>query len=783
MFAIVLTEEGRHGQPFWPITRSMIDSISGAFGLQMLIVVGDFTGEIVWRERDSGMGDITDATPTHNLTFWSSKFIAISLIFVALMFMGIVCGVLIQLAKGYTDLELSQYFIRLMYFDAYTFILLAVLAFFIQALSPNKYIGIMIFAVFIIGRLVLTNLGVEHNMFNYPRSPFLSYSDMNGYGDYLLARHWYMAYWTAFATILGVLSFGLWRRGPASKLRERLSQIRYQIGNKGLATITAALLVFIGTGYVINHNTRVINTFVGAEESRDLLADYEKQYGQYRDDDTPIITSVDADIAIYPSERKVVASADIKIENRSNKAISRFLIGLPTHAKTSDVEIAGGRITERDQILRSAWFEFTQPLAAGESRSGVIKSTIDHDGFKDRNEDFTILENGTFINNGELFPVFGYRGDLLVDRHERRKRDLPPPRRAHKLEDDSRHTEHGFGPGMTFIDFKATISTSSDQIAMVPGYLTKEWEHEGRRYFRYEMDSPMLNFYSMTSGRYAVKSENYNGVDIEVYYHPTHHWNVDGMIQSTKDSLDYFQQAFGPYQHKQYRIIEFPRYRGFAQSFANTIPFSEGIWSSDQRSPDDIDFVYFVNAHEMAHQWWGHQLSAANVQGAAVLSETLAEYSALVVMEKALGETKARHFLTYELDEYLRGRTSEILEEMPLMRAENQAYIHYQKGSVVLMSIRHKIGEQRLNNAIKALLDEFKYESEPYPTTLDLLRHLKQGATAQEQTFIDDHFKRITLFDMRAEKANIEELDGGKFKITLTASAKKFEAEAYSCRH
>jgi len=91
-----------------------------------------------------------------------------------------------------------------------------------------------------------------------------------------------------------------------------------------------------------------------------------------------------------------------------------------------------------------------------------------------------------------------------------------------------------------------------------------------------------------------------------------------------------------------------------------------------------------------------------------------------------------------------------------------------------MMSIRDKIGEERLNGAIKSFLDEFKYQSRPYPTTLDLLRHLKKDASESEIAFIDDHFKNITLFDMRAEKADIEELDNGKYKVTLTASAKKF---------
>ena len=87
----------------------------------------------------------------------------------------------------------------------------------------------------------------------------------------------------------------------------------------------------------------------------------------------------------------------------------------------------------------------------------------------------------------------------------------------------------------------------------------------------------MVNFFSIMSSKLDSKKVEHAGVNIEVYYHPNHHWNVDRMIESSKDSLDYFQKVFSPYQHKQLRIIEFPGYRSFAQSFANTVPYSEKI--------------------------------------------------------------------------------------------------------------------------------------------------------------------------------------------------------------
>ena len=87
----------------------------------------------------------------------------------------------------------------------------------------------------------------------------------------------------------------------------------------------------------------------------------------------------------------------------------------------------------------------------------------------------------------------------------------------------------------------------------------------------------------------------------------------------------------------------------FAQAFPGTMPYSESIgFIAKMEKPDDIDMVYYIVAHEMAHQWWAHQVIGANMQGATTLSEMLAQYSALMVMEKEYGRDMVRKFLEYE---------------------------------------------------------------------------------------------------------------------------------------
>ena len=269
-----------------------------------------------------------------------------------------------------------------------------------------------------------------------------------------------------------------------------------------------------------------------------------------------------------------------------------------------------------------------------------------------------------------MLPFVGYqeRGELATDR-DRKKFGLAPKERMRDRDDPAGLAENALAPDADFIDFEATVGTDADQLAIAPGYLQREWTEGDRRYFEYKMDSPILDFFAFQSARYEVKKDRWHDVAIEVWHHPGHEYNIDTMIAATKAGLDYFTAAFGPYQHKQFRIIEFPRYAAFAQSFPNTIPYSEGIGFIARVRPDDpedIDYPYYVTAHELAHQWWGHQVPGGNVQGETFLVETLAQYSALMVMKQKYGEAKMQRFLRYELDRYLLGRSTEQKKELPL---------------------------------------------------------------------------------------------------------------------
>jgi aminopeptidase N len=251
------------------------------------------------------------------------------------------------------------------------------------------------------------------------------------------------------------------------------------------------------------------------------------------------------------------------------------------------------------------------------------------------------------------------------------------------------------------------------------------------------------------------------------------------MLDAMEESLGYYRANFGPYQFDHARIIEFPGYASFAQAFAGTMPWSEQLgFIANLADPDEIDYVTYVAAHEFGHQYWAHQLISADMQGGTVMVETMAQYSAMMVMKQLYGEDQMRRFLKFELDNYLTSRGSEAIEELPLERVENQGYIHYRKGAVVMYLLQDRLGEDRMNAMLAELLDRYRFQSQPYATSRDLVEGLYGLARNQEERdLIRDLFERITVWDLKAEEASVRELGDGRFETTITIAATKYYAD------
>jgi ABC-2 type transport system permease protein len=246
-------------------------------------------------------------------------------------------------------------------------------------------------------------------------------------------------------------------------------------------------------------------------------------------------------------------------------------------------------------------------------------------------------------------------------------------------------------------------------------------------------------------------------------------------------SLDYYTKHFGPYQFDHVRIIEFPRYASFAQSFPNTIPFSEAIGfiaKVNAKDENDVDYPFYVTAHEVGHQWWGHQIAGAKAQGASLLVESLAQYSALMVMKHDFGATQMKRFLKYELDNYLRGRVFERKKEAPLDHVESQSYVYYNKGSLVMYALQDYLGEEVVDGVLAKLIKEHAYEGAPHLLASDLVQAFRAAAPEKYRPLISDMFEKIVLFQNRALTATAHKRADGQYDVQVKVSCKKMEVDA-----
>ena len=769
------------GTSVWPVTRVLTNIMSGTFTLAIIIIIVYYGAEIVWQEHQLGFNEILDATPTPNWVFAGSKLVAILLVMVILLAVGVIVSMLVQLFSGYTNFEFGAYMtLHMMDYGRIAY-MAAILSVFVQVLVRNKYLGMGIMVVYIVSLFALIPMGYEDPLYRLASTPGRPYSDMNGWGHYGWISFLYTAYWAFVCVLMFVGSELLWKRGVVESLGSRIAAARHAITPRIAALSAIAIVGWIGLGSYIFYNTRILNEYQTVEDRELIQVEYEKRFLKYKDIPQPRIIDVYADVDIYPSERRYAIRGRYILENRTDQALDEALVAFSNTALVDSVEMEGATVREHDEDYNATLFAFDNAMAPGERRTLNFEVRRENPGFLHRQNQTAIIDNGTFFFNYDVMPGLGFfEGALLTDRNTRRKYDLEPIDRAAKLEDEAARRNSYLRQDSDWIGYETVVSTEAGQTAIAPGYLIRDWVEGDRHYFHYKMDTPMQHLFAYLSADYESVGETWNGIDIEVLYDKAHPYNIDRMIDSVKKAISYCSENFSPYQYRQMRIIEFPITSGrFATAYPNTVPWSEGIgFIAKLEDETAIDYVFYVGAHEVAHQWWGHQVSSANVQGGTVLIETLAQYSALMIMEKEYGPDVMRRFLKYELDRYLTGRGGEAIEELPLYRVENQQYIHYRKGSVVMYALKDYLGEEAINRALANLIEEASYRYDPYPTSLDLIRNLRAVAeTPAQQDLITDLFERIVIFDLSVDTVEVAETDDGRFNVSMDIVARKFEAD------
>jgi ABC-type transport system involved in multi-copper enzyme maturation permease subunit len=772
-FAFALALSGRiYGTATWPVTHGVLEMLQGSMQWLLYIVVMFYAGELVWRERNQRSAEVSDAFPLPDWIPLAAKLGALLAVIAVFLASGAVFGVAWQLGHGYTHIEPGLY-LGTLALQAIPFALLAALALFLQVVTNNRYLGYLLVIVWFVCQLAFPWLHWDHNLYNYASAPAAPYSDLNGFGHFLPATLWFDFYWACCACALLVLAALFWVRGAGQSWRERLREARARCRRPARIALASSVLAFVASGAWIFYNTNVLNRYENGTAQQRQAADYEKLYARYRGAPQPRITSLRTEVDIHPYRRRLEIRGQYTLVNKTAAPIDTLYVNFDTDFTVESLDFAPHATVSDDRRLGFAIYRLQTPLAPGASMPFGFRIAYRPRGFTNEPQGKFLAHNGSFFNS-RVLPQFGYQTDgQITDRNDRRKYGLPlDVPRMPPLGDRKARANTYISNDADWISFDTTVSTAPDQTALAPGVLEKTWTAGGRRYFHYVSQHPMLNFAAWMSARWAVKRVDDHGTAIAVYYNPAHPWNVDRMIEGAQDALAYYDAHYTPYQFRQLRIAEVPNYYGFAQSFPNTIAFSEALgFIADLRDGSQVDYPYYVTAHEVAHQWWAHRVIGADMQGSTMLSESLAQYSALMVMKHRYGADQMRKFLKYELDKYLAGRATDKVAEEPLAKVENEQYIHYNKGSLVFYALQDYVGEDRLDAILRQFLLDKGFQQPPYTTSQEFMDALSAALGPQWQPLLDDFFWKITLFDDRMLDASAKRLPDGRYQVTMKVHA------------
>lgn len=769
-----------YGTTTYPVTYQVIDVLSGSFTLFVLIIITFLSGEIVWNERSHRVNEIVDAMPIPTWAIYTSKLSALFSVQVILMTLIMIIGIAIQAFKGYFNFEIDLYIKGLFGIKMLYFMLLCFLAFIIHVIVNNKYLGHFIMILYYLSNIFMNSFGLEHNLYQYASDPGITYSDMNGYGHFVGPFIIYKAYWFAFAIILAILSNLLWVRGNENNLVKRLSLIkqRFKLSTKiGLLTF---FVIFVGLGAYIFYNTNILNEYKTSKENILESVNYEKTYKKYANLIQPRIVEMNVDVDIFPNERNAYFHGFYIVKNKSKEEIDSVIVNYNQSAEYPQLEfdLTAEKVFDDEKVGLSI-YKFKEPLQPGDSTYFRIKMNVVTKGFRNSGSNTRLVHNGTFLTTSFL-PSFGYiEGAELTNENKRKKYELPEKELIAKITDTLALQNTYISNDGDWIRFETTVSTCEGQTAIAPGYLEKEWVENGRKYYHYAMDSKILNFAAWLSADYEKIEDEWNGIKLAVYYHKGHEYNIQDMMKAMKMSLKYYSENFTPFQFRQLRIFEFPRFSSFAQSFPNMIPFSESIGFIADIKDEDVNYPFWVTAHETAHQWWAHQVIGANVEGATVTSEVLCQYSSLKVIEQEYGIEKVRDFIKYEMDRYLSGRSGEQHYEPPLLYLRpDQGYLHYNKGAIVMYALADYIGEDKINQAIKEFAQKYAFQEPPFVTSEDFIKYIKNVTPDSLQYLIHDMFETITLFENKITDVTYDELEDGKYKVNFSVECTKFRADS-----
>ena len=259
------------------------------------------------------------------------------------------------------------------------------------------------------------------------------------------------------------------------------------------------------------------------------------------------------------------------------------------------------------------------------------------------------------------------------------------------------------------VEYDLNISFDKTYEVVANGALVATKELDGLKKWSFNMDNPMSSYLlAFAIGDYHKKEvESTTGIPIGLYFYPSDSAMVEPTYRYTTAIFDFLEKEIGvayPWQnYKQVPVRDF-LYAGMENT--GTTIFSDS-YVMDSIAFNDRNYVN-VNAHEMAHQWFGDLVTEVD-GGSHWLHEGFATYYALLA-ERALFGNEYYYWKLYESAIQLQGLTKEDKGEA-LIDPKASSLTFYEKGAWALHMLREQLGEEFFSQGIQQYLNTYRFRN------------------------------------------------------------------------
>ncbi|MCG8331048.1 MAG: hypothetical protein MI974_25370 [Chitinophagales bacterium] len=760
---------GRYGEVLYPASYLLTTTLEQPLLLLGVLLLIFYGGEMVWKEKNYQMDELIYSSPTLNPIFFFSKMIALILLPMSLILLGLILSISTQLLLGYTSIDWELYASQF-YYIGIRMIVYALFILFVQQLVPNKYVGmgISLIVIILLGSSIAANIGIYHPMLRFGYVPGLSITEMVKSSPQKGAFHAYSWYWLSLNVLLTFVAFKIWQRGKETGFALKVRQFKKQWNKRQLALMFLFVLAIGSSVAFVFYHEDNFSTYQTPQDSYDLAEAYERNFKQYERLGVYFPSRVKTEVSLFPHQNAFEIDAQYWLKNRTSKVLDSLLI--TERLPLEKIEIDGANLIYKDEKQGVYLFEFEHSIAPQDEF--LLTYKLEHTPQNYREKDY-VVRNGTYLRHQDVEPFFGYRESLEIQNDfERKKRSLPPLEEQEEL-DEHIHATSQIGR----VDFETTVSTISGQQVLTVGECLNTWEEDKRSYFHYQTPQVILPAIAYLSAAYDSKHAMHKDIEIRQFYHPGHAANVQTMEDLAIKTLDYCEANYGDYPLSSLTIAEVPGYWNFA-GFAHTgliCMNEEEMYIMDQEA-SNFNVIAKRTIHEVAHQWWGHQLAPMREEGASFLVEGITQYIEALLMEKHFGKPARYQLSRSAHSRYFTGRAYAQEKEAPLYLVEgNQAYLSYGKSQIVMMALRDLIGEEALNKILRQLMMECSGASDFMATTTYFLDLVFQHTPVEYHSLIEDWFQKVIRYDLSITNTQVERLDDGKYQASITIEAHRWQ--------